>query len=121
MIPAALAQARATQATADRESAERTLARVMRRLDRTFDPVVFPVAEAITWRQWEGLLELRHPPAAFARAYSDYRRAQRLEMRARSAAHRARFEIRPPSGASGAPVALSAEAVIAGLRELRAA
>ncbi len=117
----AAAQARADQATADRERAERMLARTMRKLDRTYDPGLFPVAEAIKFRRWETLLEMPNPPAAFAKAHAAFRRAQRLEARARTATHRARFDIRPATGAAGGLVALTAGQVLEGLRERRAA
>lgn len=117
----AASQARAAQTVADRQAAEQALAKAMRKIDPGYDRAIFPVAEAISFRCWESLLEMEHPPAGFAQAYTAFRRAQRLEARARSAVHRAQFEIQQPSGSAGAPVSLTAEEVLAGLQERRRA
>jgi hypothetical protein len=121
MTPAALAQARADQATATREKAERALARVMRRIDKAFDPVVFPVAEAISFRRWESIMEMPNPPAAFAQAYSAFRRAQRLEARARNAAHVAKFDAVPAAPAPPRRKTPQRMTIAAYLAEARAA
>jgi hypothetical protein len=121
MTPLQVAQARADQALATLRTAEKALAKALRQAGIVV-PWYATAAEVATWRVVESRLE--HPDTAgspLAHAHAAFRRAQRMEMRALSAAHRARFEIRPPSGASGAPTAMTADEVLAGLQERRRA
>jgi hypothetical protein len=87
-------RAKAEQATADREAAERALLAVMASIDAR--PTI-PIANGILPRRFEALLEGANPHRELTAAYGAFRRGQRLESRARSAAHRARFvEAAPP-------------------------
>lgn len=113
--PAALAQARLEQAIADRTAADEALAAAMRALEPTFSA---PVAEAIWWRAWESKFkDQRYTGTALAMAYASYRRAQRVESKARLAAYR----IAPPASPKTASSGLSADEVYAALMERRAA
>jgi hypothetical protein len=87
--------ARAAQATADREAAEAELLEVM----ASIAPVpAIGIVDGILPRRFEALLEGARPYWELSQAYSAFRRCQRLERRARSAAHRARFiEEAPPA------------------------
>jgi hypothetical protein len=89
--PQALAQARAQQATADRQAAEHALAEAIVAAGIEI-PEWATAAEVATWRCVESRLE--HPASAgtpLALAHAAYCRAQRAEAKARSAAHLARM------------------------------
>ena len=88
MTPVALAEARHAQAVADRETAERALLAVMASIDPR--PTT-PIIDGILPRRFEALLEGTRPHRELATAYSAFRRAQRVEAKARSAAYRAQW------------------------------
>jgi hypothetical protein len=89
--PAALAQARADQATAARVAAGKLLQQLLRA-----DGVRFPrglaLADLVHARAVEARIEHPACPHDLAQAYAAYRRAQNAERKAVSAAHRARLE-----------------------------
>jgi hypothetical protein len=81
----ALAQARLEQATADLRAAEAELLAAMKAVEPRFAGTV----DAMQDRRWESRLEGLRPCWELAVAYGAYRRAVRLEVKARSSAHRA--------------------------------
>jgi hypothetical protein len=101
--PAALARARAEQATQDRIAAEEALLDVLATRTSVPDgvftmPTMLDIMRA---RSVEALLE--HGDAEVSRLHSAARRAQRLEARARSAAMRAQLEPAPAPAPAPSP------------------
>jgi hypothetical protein len=122
----AAAQARAAQATADREVAEAELLEVM----ASIAPIpAIGIVDGILPRRFEALLEGKRPYWELSQAYSAFRRCQRLEAKARSVACRARLDegqrttlVKPKTRTTRRhKVGLDAPEVMAGLREMRAA
>jgi hypothetical protein len=98
MTPLVLAQARHQQAIATLAAAETELLACMRAIEPAFTGTV----SAMQDRRWESKLEGPRPYWELATAYGAYRRAQRAEAKARSAAHRARLA--PAPSPAPAPV-----------------
>src|SRR5262245_41244574 len=93
----ALAEARLAQSAAAIEAAEAELLAVM----TSIAPIpAIGIVDGMLPRRFEALLEGAKPHRELAQAYSAFRRAQRAEAKARSAAHRAQFEPRPSVGAN---------------------
>jgi len=89
--PAHLARARADQAAADLTAAAAELLAAMLAVEPNFTGTV----EAMQDRRWEARLEGQRPLWELGQAYSAWRRAQRLEAKARSAAYRAALPLPP--------------------------
>ena len=123
--PLDLARARHQQAVADLAEAEAELLTCMLVVEPAFTGTV----QAMHDRRWEGRLEGPRPLWELGQAYSAFRRAQRLEARARSAAYRAQLDeaqrtILAPAKAKRPrrhKVGLDTAEVTAGLREIRSA
>jgi hypothetical protein len=79
------------------------------------------VTEMAGWRCVESRLEGLTPDLALARAHSAFKRAERALAKARSAAHRARWDAPPASARIDAPAGLSGQEVLTGLQALRGA
>jgi hypothetical protein len=86
------ARARHQQALADLQAAEVELLAAMKAIEPTFVGTVANMRD----RRWESRLEGTKPFWELAQAHSAWKRAQRQEARARSAAHRASFAPPPP-------------------------
>src|SRR5262249_43797149 len=100
----AVLQAKHEQAVLDPEVAELALAAAMRGIEPSF---AGSVPAAVLTRRWEARAEdVRN--IGFAKAWSSYMRARRLESRARSAAHMASFQCPLKAGPSIAPSTLTA-------------
>ena len=88
----AAAQARHTQAVADLVDTEAELLACMQAIESAFTGT----AAAMQDRRWEARLEGPRPMWELSQAWGAYKRAQRQEAKARSAAYRAAFAPPPP-------------------------